>query len=134
MARHQPQRATQDGDCRVAAQVIFVGYQESKVRAVAAEASADGSAHVAVRIGRLLFYICDRESFTSWAAVWQQVEMLVEKVFPEDRDAIWEAKQADRRYFEATGQIEVERDRDARSKAVPSPGSKQPTPSSPLRR
>ncbi len=98
-------------ECRVSVQLVYHGVQPSTVRAVAGSAAHNGQAHIAVRIGRLLFYITDRSSYASWQSVWQRVEDVAERVLPEERDAFWEAQQADHRYFEATGEIETKADR-----------------------
>ena len=134
MARDQGRPSSAESDCRVAVQIIFSGDQPCSVRAVVAAASRDGQAHVAVRIGRLLFYITDRAALASWQSAWRRAEELAERVFPEERDAIWQGKQADRRFFEATGNIEVKEDRDARAAGVNGRGSRTPRLSPPQRR
>ncbi len=46
--------------CAVATQARFAGPQDMSVLGVAPGASADGTAHLAIRVGRILLYIEDR--------------------------------------------------------------------------
>lgn len=99
------------GDCRVAAQAVCHGGQHIKVMAVAGTASGNGQAHIAVRVGRVLVYVADREALRCFVAAWSQAERMGTRVFPEDPDVVWRAKQADRRHFERTGNLALAKDR-----------------------
>ena len=51
---------------QVATQAIFAGPQEHRVFAMTPEASGRGYGHVAVRVGRVLVYLEDRQALEAW--------------------------------------------------------------------
>jgi len=89
-----------DGESYVAVQVVCRGQLESKVLAVAAQASRNGNAHVAVRVGRTLVYVQDRQALESFAAAWEQAVELGGRVFPTPPDGFARAEAQARHRFE----------------------------------
>ncbi len=51
---------------QVATQAIFAGPQDHRVSAVTAEATGRGYGHIAVRVGRILVYLEDRDALQAW--------------------------------------------------------------------
>jgi len=69
-----------DHRCRVAVQAVLEGMQEVRVQAATASAGP-GHGQIAVRVGRLLMYINDRDALDSVLDAWQQVAELADKAF-----------------------------------------------------
>jgi len=69
-----------DARCRVAVQAVLEGMQEVRVQAVTPLAGP-GHGQIAVRVGRVLMYINDREALDSFLDAWQQAAVLVDKAF-----------------------------------------------------
>lgn len=75
--------------CSVAATVVLSGIQDIAVRGVTATASPRGYGHIAVRVGRILVYLEDRDSFNAMVEAMQRAEHVADQVFqPLDRP--WE--------------------------------------------
>jgi hypothetical protein len=96
-----------DGYCRVAAQAVCRGKLDSKVQAVAAPAALNGTAHLAVRVGRTLIYVEDWDALDSFTDAWQRAVELAGKVFPPRHDAFYDAEQRARRRFEKGERVSV---------------------------
>jgi hypothetical protein len=69
-----------DHRCRVAVQAVLEGMQEVRVQA-ATPLSGPGHGQIAVRVGRLLIYVNDREALESLLDAWQQASNLADKAF-----------------------------------------------------
>ena len=69
-----------DARCRVAVQAVLEGMQEVRVQAVTPLAGP-GHGQIAVRVGRVLMYINDREALDSFLDAWQQAAALGDKAF-----------------------------------------------------
>lgn len=69
-----------DHRCRVAVQAVLEGMQEVRVQA-ATPLAGPGHGQIAVRVGRLLMYINDREALDSLLDAWQQAAGLADKAF-----------------------------------------------------
>jgi len=69
-----------DHRCRVAVQAVLEGTQEIRVQAATASAGP-GHGQIAVRVGRLLMYINDREALDSFLDAWQQAADLGDQAF-----------------------------------------------------
>jgi hypothetical protein len=95
-----------DGYCHVAAQAVCGGKLDSRVQAVPAAASRNGTAHLAIRVGRTLIYVEDWDALDSFTDAWQRAMELAEKVFPARRDSFYDADQRARREFEK-GRVSV---------------------------
>ncbi len=106
-----PQSEPPANECRVSVQAVCRGGQGYKVLAVAGTASDNGQPHIAVRVGRILIYVADHEALGCFVDAWRKAEDLGQRVFPEVRDVIWQAKQADRQHFERTGLLATRNDR-----------------------
>ncbi len=76
----RPGKRDDDYSCRVAAQAVMEGTQDFRVQAVTALAGP-GQGQIAVRIGRLLVYVNDREALNSFLNAWQQAADLADKAF-----------------------------------------------------
>ncbi len=76
-----PGRGKRDDDylCRVAAQAVMEGTQDIRVQAHMP--TVPGNGQIAVRVGRLLVYVNDREALDSFLDAWQQAADLGEKAF-----------------------------------------------------
>ncbi len=86
--------------CAVATQARFAGPQDMSVLGVAPGASADGTAHLAIRVGRILLYIEDRGALATWTEAWRRALDLADGVFGPVEDAFAEAERVERRRFE----------------------------------
>ncbi len=53
---------------QIATQAIFTGPQDHRVSAVTAQASGHGYGHIAVRVGRILVYLEDRDALRAWTS------------------------------------------------------------------
>ena len=64
----------------VAAQAIVTGPQDTTVQATQ---PLVGTSHgqIAVRVGRLLVYVTDREALKAFAAAWREAETLADQAF-----------------------------------------------------
>jgi len=69
-----------DHRCRVAVQAVLEGMQEVRVQATTASAGP-GHGQIAVRVGRLLMYVNDREALDSFLDAWQQAADLADQAF-----------------------------------------------------
>jgi len=69
-----------DHRCRVAVQAVLEGMQEVRVQAATA-AAGPGHGQIAVRVGRLLMYINDRDALDSFLDAWQQAADLGDQAF-----------------------------------------------------
>jgi hypothetical protein len=78
--RGTSKRDQYDARCRVAVQAVLEGMQEVRVQAVTPLAGP-GHGQVAVRVGRLLIYINDREALDSFLGAWQQAAELGDRAF-----------------------------------------------------
>lgn len=91
---------TEDGDCRVVVQALCRGELETSVSAVPAYNSRNGNAHLAVRVGRVLVYVEDREALIAFTSAWRRAGRLGEALFPPVPDAFDLAEARARRDFE----------------------------------
>jgi hypothetical protein len=66
---------------RVAAQAIVTGMQDISVCAATPLAGPTKHGQIAVRVGRLLVYVNDREALASFLDAWHQAEALADKAF-----------------------------------------------------
>lgn len=88
-----------DGECFLAVQVVCRGNLDSKVLAVAAPASKNGTAHVVVRVGRTITYVEDRQALEAFTSAWRRASELGQQVFPAEPDGFaWAEAQARRRF------------------------------------
>ena len=73
-------RDAHDARCRIAVQAVMEGMQEVRVQAVTPLAGP-GHGQIAIRVGRVLIYINDREALDSFLDAWQQAADLGDKAF-----------------------------------------------------
>ena len=69
---------------QVATQAIFAGPQDQRVSAVTAEASGRGYGHIAVRVGRVLVYLEDRDALQAWTTAIGKAADLADAAFGPD--------------------------------------------------
>lgn len=69
-----------DYRCRVAVQAVMEGMQEVRVQA-ATPLAGPGHGQIAVRVGRLLIYLNDREALDSFLGAWQQAAWHADRAF-----------------------------------------------------
>jgi hypothetical protein len=69
-----------DHRCRIAVQAVLEGMQEVRVQA-ATPLAGPGHGQIAIRVGRLLIYINDREALDSFLDAWRQAAELGDKAF-----------------------------------------------------
>lgn len=69
-----------DHRCRVAVQAVLEGMQEVRVQAATA-AAGPGHGQIAIRVGRILIYVNDREALDSFLDAWQQAADLGNNAF-----------------------------------------------------
>jgi len=69
-----------DYRCRVAVQAVLEGMQEVRVQAVTILAGP-GHGQIAIRVGRILGYINDREALDSLLDAWRQAADLGDKAY-----------------------------------------------------
>jgi hypothetical protein len=69
-----------DYGCRVAAQAVTEGTQDVRVQALTPLAGP-GHGQIAVRVGRLLVYVDDREALNSFLDAWREASELADKAF-----------------------------------------------------
>lgn len=72
-------------DCRfdVASQVMAAGPQDIHVQAII-PLSGPGKGQIGVRVGRLLIYVANRESLSSFLDAWGQADALADQAFGPD--------------------------------------------------
>ena len=73
-------REQYDARCRVAVQAVMEGMQEVRVQA-ATPLAGPGHGQIAIRVGRVLIYINDREALDSFLDAWEQASHLGDKAF-----------------------------------------------------
>ncbi len=69
-----------DYRCRLAVQAVVEGMQGVRVQAVTPLAGP-GHGQIALRVGRILIYVNDREALDSFLDAWQQAANLADKAF-----------------------------------------------------
>ncbi len=69
---------------QVATQVLFAGPQDHRVFAMTPEATGRGYGHIAVRVGRVLVYLEDRQSLEAWTTAIGKATDLAEAAFGPD--------------------------------------------------
>ncbi len=69
-----------DHRCRIAVQAVMEGMQEVRVQTVTPLAGP-GHGQIAVRVGRILLYLNDRQTLDSFLDAWQQAAELADKAF-----------------------------------------------------
>jgi hypothetical protein len=67
--------------CDVAAQAVLRGNQDIRVIAVAACTSGNGRGHIAVRLGRVLIYLEDRDALAAGRDAWGRAAELADHAF-----------------------------------------------------
>ena len=75
-----PARPRTTSGFEVAAQAIVTGPQDTTVQATQ---PLVGTSHgqIAVRVGRVLVYVVDREALESFASAWREAETLADQAF-----------------------------------------------------
>ena len=69
---------------QVATQAIFAGPQEHRVSAMTPQASGRGDGHIAVRVGRVLVYLEDRQALQAWTTAIAKAADLADAAFGPD--------------------------------------------------
>ncbi len=69
---------------QVATQAIFAGPQDHRVFAMTPEASGCGYGHIAVRVGRVLVYLEDRQALEAWTTAIGKAADLADAAFGPD--------------------------------------------------
>jgi len=69
---------------QVAIQAIFAGPQEHRVCAMTPQASGRGYGHIAVRVGRILLYLEDRDALQAWTTAIGKAADLADAAFGPD--------------------------------------------------
>ncbi len=72
---------------QVATQAIFAGPQEHRVCAMTPQATGRGYGHIAVRVGRVLVYLEDRDALQAWTTAIGKAADLAEAAFGPDLPA-----------------------------------------------
>ncbi|MGH3099227.1 MAG: hypothetical protein ACRDMV_24855 [Streptosporangiales bacterium] len=88
------------GTCEVAATARLRGDQNRRVQGVAAVASRTGEAHIALRVGRVLVYLEDREALEALRHAVHSADGLADEVFGPVDDAFARTEAYARREFE----------------------------------
>jgi hypothetical protein len=70
-----------DHQFRVAAQAMVTGMQDVSVCAATPIAGPANHGQIAVRVGRLLVYVNDREALESFLDAWRRAEALADQTF-----------------------------------------------------
>lgn len=96
--------------CQLTVQVSVVGTQPTDVRLVAAQASPEGRAHIAVRVGRVVTVVFDRLALAGYRQAWAEALDYGRRIFsnpePDAFDEIENRiRERERRHFERTGQL-----------------------------
>jgi len=73
---------------QVATQAIFAGPQEHRVFAMTPQASGRGYGHIAVRVGRVLVYLEDRDALQAWTTAIGKAADLAEAAFGPDLPSV----------------------------------------------
>ncbi len=68
----------------VATQAVFAGPQDHRVSAMTAEASGRGHGHIAIRVGRILIYLEDRDALQAWTTAIGKATDLADSAFGPD--------------------------------------------------
>jgi len=69
---------------QVATQAIFAGPQDHRVCAMTPEATGCGYGHIAVRVGRVLVYLEDRQALEAWSTAIGKAADLADAAFGPD--------------------------------------------------
>ena len=69
---------------QVATQAIFAGPQEHRVFAMTPQATGRGYGHIAVRVGRILLYLEDRDALQAWTTAIGKAADLADAAFGPD--------------------------------------------------
>jgi len=69
---------------QVASQAIFAGPQDHRVCAMTPQASGRGYGHIAVRVGRVLVYLEDRDALQAWTTAIGKAADLADAAFGPD--------------------------------------------------
>jgi len=98
------------GLCRLTVQVSVIGAQPIAVQLAAAGVSAEGRAHLAVRVGRMTTLIFDREALADHRAAWAQALDYGRRIFTNPNPDAFEEiehkfREQERRQFERTGKV-----------------------------
>ena len=104
----------QSTGCQLTVQVSAVGAQPTDVRLVAAQASPEGRAHIAVRVGRVVTVVFDRLALAGYRQAWAEALDYGRRIFsnpePDAFDEIENRiRERERRHFERTGQLPARR-------------------------
>src|SRR4051794_27800087 len=76
----RPVRDTLKYTCQVAAQANFAGTQDTRVQA-ATPLAGPGRGYIAVRIGKMLIYVEDRDALDSCVSAWQDAATYADQAF-----------------------------------------------------
>jgi hypothetical protein len=79
-AKPLPAAPRTNSNCEIAAQAIVTGPQDTTVQATQPIVGTS-QGQIAVRVGRLLIYVTDRQSLESFASAWREAETLAEQAF-----------------------------------------------------
>jgi ABC-type amino acid transport substrate-binding protein len=96
--------------CQLTMQVSVAGSMPTDVRLVAAQASAEGVAHLAVRVGRIVTVVFDKSALAGYRQAWAEALDYGRRIFtnpePDAFDEIENRiRERERRQFERTGQV-----------------------------
>ncbi len=69
---------------QVATQAIFAGPQDHRVFAMTPQATGRGYGHIAVRVGRVLVYLEDRDALQAWTTAIAKAADLADSAFGPD--------------------------------------------------
>jgi len=72
---------------QVATQAIFAGPQDHRVFAMTPQATGRGYGHIAVRVGRILVYLEDRDALQAWTTAIGKAADLADSAFGPDLPA-----------------------------------------------
>lgn len=88
------------GTCEVIANARLRGDQDTRVQGVTSVASRTGEAHLALRVGRVLVYLEDRDALLALGRAVRRAEELADEVYGPVDDAFTRAEADTRRRFE----------------------------------
>jgi hypothetical protein len=88
------------GSCEVIASARLRGDQESRVQGMTSVASPTGEAHIALRVGRVLLYLQDRDALDALRRAVRTAEGLADGVYGPVEDGFTRAEARARREFE----------------------------------
>jgi len=80
-------RVRPEARMQVATQAIFAGPQDHRVIAMTPQASGRGYGHIAVRVGRVLLYLEDRQALQAWTTAIGKAADLADATFGPDLPA-----------------------------------------------